>query len=85
MVFEGTTGVYERIYRFSSFQFQISKKEREIFFVAVLSKGTVKRATETCNLFCNIAAKAMLCILPPIFKPVSQQMKVAARWGNTDF
>ena len=28
MVFEGTTGVYERIYRFNS---KMSKKEREIY------------------------------------------------------
>ena len=28
----------------------------------------------------------MLRVLkPPTFKPVSQQMKIAARWGNTDF
>ena len=48
-------------------------------------KGTVKRAAKTCNLFCNIAAKRMLHVLPPTFKPVLQHIKVAASCVNTDF
>ena len=48
-------------------------------------KGTVKRAAKTCNLFCNIAAKRMLRVLPPTFKPVLQHIKVAASCVNTDF
>ena len=48
-------------------------------------KGTVKRAVKTCNLFYNIVAKRMLRVLPPIFKPVLQHIKVAASCVNTDF
>ena len=48
-------------------------------------KGTVKRAAKTCNLFCNIAAKRMLRVLAPTFKPVLQHIKVAASCVNTDF
>ena len=48
-------------------------------------KGTVKRAAKTCNLFWNIAAKRMLRVLPPTFKPLLQHIKVAASCVNTDF
>ena len=41
----------------------------------------VKRGTQTCSLFCNIAAKqvgteAMLLVLLPTFKPVLQKIKL---------
>ena len=48
-------------------------------------KGTVKRAAKTCNFFCNIAAKRMLRVLAPTFKPLLQHIKVAASCVNTDF
>ena len=49
----------------------------------------VKQATNTCNLFRNIAAervnKHVMPALPSTFKPVLKQIKVAASWVNTDF
>ena len=34
---------------------------------------------------CKTSWKAMLRVLPPTFKPFSQQIKVAASCANTDF
>ena len=49
----------------------------------------VKQATNTCNLFRNIAPervnKHVVPVLPSTFKPVLKQIKVAASWVNTDF
>ena len=47
-----------------------------------MDKATIKRATNTCNLFRNIAAervnKHVMPVLPSTFKPVLKQIKVAA-------
>ena len=45
------------------------------------TKAAVKRATKTCNLFCNITANqveyiAMLRALPPMFDPVLQEIRL---------
>ena len=41
------------------------------------TKAAVKQATKTFNLFCNIAAEiAMLRVLPPMFDPVLQEIRL---------
>ena len=52
-----------------------------------LLEGTVKRQQNHATCFATLSQnvlKAMLRVLPPMFKPVLQQIKVAASCLNTD-